>query len=167
MDWTLLIPGIVGAFVGVMGWLLVGLYIQRRQFARQAMTAARAVYFELDMNRVAIDVARRYHSFAPLGRGAFDRLLPEMAMLLPAEELRTVVGAYLSHAGYQQAATNDELPAAVRDQSLGAILGAHELALDVLGRRAFSASEARALRGGGESEPKAESTAATAGLERR
>ena len=52
-----LLPGIIGSFVGVTGWLLVGLYIQRRQFMRQARNAAKAVYFELDVNRSAIEVA--------------------------------------------------------------------------------------------------------------
>src|SRR2546428_12646814 len=32
---SLLLPGIVGAFVGVIGWLFPGMYIQRRQFLRQ------------------------------------------------------------------------------------------------------------------------------------
>jgi uncharacterized protein YneF (UPF0154 family) len=45
---SLLLPGIVGAFVGVIGWLFVGMYIQRRQFMRQAKNGARAVYFEID-----------------------------------------------------------------------------------------------------------------------
>lgn len=49
MEWRDLLPGIIGSFVGVMGWLLVGLYIQRRQFVRQARNAAKAVYFELDV----------------------------------------------------------------------------------------------------------------------
>src|SRR5947208_2692474 len=39
------LPGIIGSFIGVMGWLLVGLYIQRRQFLRQGRNAAKAVYF--------------------------------------------------------------------------------------------------------------------------
>ena len=38
-----LLPVIVGAFVGAIGWLIVGLFIQRQQFARQAKNAARAV----------------------------------------------------------------------------------------------------------------------------
>ena len=58
MDWRDLLPGIIGSFVGVMGWLLVGLYIQRRQFVRQARNAAKAVYFELDVNLAALSVAR-------------------------------------------------------------------------------------------------------------
>ena len=58
MEWRDLLPGVIGSFVGVMGWLLVGLYIQRRQFMRQARNAAKAVYFELDVNRMAIAVAQ-------------------------------------------------------------------------------------------------------------
>ena len=37
----------------MVGWLLVGVYMQRRQFARQAMNAGRAVYFELLINRMS------------------------------------------------------------------------------------------------------------------
>ena len=48
MEWQAIIPAIIGSFVGVMGWLVVGIYIQRRQFMRQARNAAKAVYFELD-----------------------------------------------------------------------------------------------------------------------
>jgi len=54
MDWRDLPPGIIGSFVGVMRWLLVGLYIQRRQFVRQARNAAKAVYFELDVHLAAL-----------------------------------------------------------------------------------------------------------------
>jgi hypothetical protein len=147
MDLQVLLPGIVGAFVGVIGWLGVGLYIQRRQFGRQARTAARAVYFELDVNRVAIQVARDYGSFAPLARSTFDRMLPELAMLLQADELREVVAAYMAHAGYQQAATNDDLPATVRETSLAGVLASKERAQALIVRRAFCAQEEAALVG--------------------
>jgi hypothetical protein len=143
-----LIPGILGAFVGVIGWLFVGIYIQRRQFLRQARMAARAVYFELDVNRVALSVARDFGSFAPLDRTSFERLLPELAMLLTAPELKTLVSAYMAHAGYQQlSAGADPLPPEVRARALESILAAHEAALETLQRRAFSAEEARALTG--------------------
>lgn len=140
-----LVPGIIGAFVGVVGWLAVGMYIQRRQFLRQARSAARAVYFELDVNRVAVLIARDLGSFTSLDRSSFERLLPELATLFPAAELRTIVSAYMTHAGYQQAAGDPQLPALVRSQLLGAILSAHDEALDVLRARAFSTDEARAL----------------------
>ena len=45
-----LLASLVGAFFGAAGWLLVGLYMQRRQVQRDARNAARAVYFELVMN---------------------------------------------------------------------------------------------------------------------
>ena len=75
MDWTTLVPAIIGAFVGVMGWLIVGLYIQRRQFHRQARNAAKAVYFELDVNLATISVARDHGLFSDLDRSSFERLL--------------------------------------------------------------------------------------------
>ncbi len=148
MELEKLVPGMIGAFVGVIGWLFVGIYIQRRQFLRQARMAARAVYFELDVNRVALTVARDFGSFAALDRTSFERLLPELAMLLSAPELKTIVSAYMAHAGYQQlSAGADPLPTEVRSRALGSILAAHEAALETLQRRAFSAEEARALAG--------------------
>jgi hypothetical protein len=145
MDLERLLPGIIGAFVGVVGWLLVGLFIQRRQFVRQARNAARAVYFEVDVNRMNVEVARDYGSFTPLSRTAFDRLLPELATLLSPSQLRTLVSAYMAHAGYQQAASDPELPPSVRRDSLDAILGAHTGGLNVLRERAFTRTELRGL----------------------
>ena len=140
-----LLPGIIGSFVGVMGWLLVGLYIQRRQFMRQARNAAKAVYFELDVNKVAVGVARDHGSFSRLDRSSFERLLPELATLLPADELRVVADAYMTHAGYQQLSADGTLPPDVRRRALDGIGAAHEKALDMLRRRAFSANEARGV----------------------
>lgn len=142
-----LLPGIIGSFVGVMGWLLVGLYIQRRQFMRQARNAAKAVYFELDVNMVAVGVARDHGSFTRLDRSSFERLLPELATLLPADELKVVADAYMTHAGYQQLSTDESLPPDVRRRALDGIGVAHEKALGMLRRRAFSTSEARAISG--------------------
>ena len=53
---------LIGAFFGAFGWLLVGLYMQRRLHDRQARNAARAVYFELAVNRIDVDVALRVAS---------------------------------------------------------------------------------------------------------
>jgi hypothetical protein len=141
-----LLPGIIGSFVGVMGWLLVGLYIQRRQFMREARNAAKAVYFELDVNLTAIAVARDHGSFVELDRSSFERLLPELATLLSAEDLETVVSAYMTHAGYRQLAGRDDLPPDVRRPALTAIAQVHERALDILRIRAFSRKEASAVR---------------------
>ena len=145
MDWRDILPGIIGSFVGVMGWLIVGIYIQRRQFVRQAKNAAKAVYFELDVNLATVSVARDHGMFADLDRSSFERLLPELATLLPAAELRTVVDAYMTHAGYRQLASREDLPSEVRRGALGAFLRAHEGALAALRGRAFSGAEARAM----------------------
>ncbi len=145
MDWRDLLPGIIGSFVGVMGWLLVGLYIQRRQFVRQARNAAKAVYFELDVNRAALSVARDHGLFADLDRSSFERLLPELATLLSAADLRTVVDAYMANAGYRQLASRDDLPAEVRRVALNAMTDAHDRALATLRIRAFTSAEARAM----------------------
>ena len=145
MDWRDLLPGIIGSFVGVMGWLMVGIYIQRRQFVRQARNAAKAVYFELDVNRSTIEVAREHGLFADLDRSSFERLLPELATLLRAPELRIVVDAYMTHAGYRQLASREDLPAEVRRTAMGAYREAHRRALTTLRSCAFSSAETRAL----------------------
>lgn len=147
MEWRDLVPGVIGSFVGVTGWLLVGLYIQRRQFVRQARNAAKAVYFELDANRTTISVARDHGLLADLDRSSFERLLPELATLLTARDLRAVVDAYMTHAGYRQLASGDDLPVDVRRQALGKFLDAHSHALARLRLSAFSDAEMRAIDG--------------------
>jgi hypothetical protein len=140
-----LLPGIIGSFVGVMGWLLVGLYIQRRQFMRQARNAAKAVYFELDVNRSTVEVAHDHGLFADLDRSSFERLLPELATLLSGPQLKTVVGAYMTHAGYRQLAAQQELPPNVRRSALEKFVEEHDAALAALGSSAFTPTEARAM----------------------
>ena len=142
---TLLLPGIVGAFVGVIGWLFVGMYIQRRQFMRQAKNGARAVYFEIEMNLVRVEVARQYGSYAPLSSTSFERLLPELATWLQPDQLQTVVTAYMGHAGYDQASSNSEFPPELRQQAMTGILDSQEQALDLLRAKAFSTRQARQL----------------------
>jgi hypothetical protein len=153
MEISALVPAIIGSFVGVMGWLLVGLYIQRRQFQRQARNAAKAVYFELDVNRATIAVAREHSLLADLDRSSFERLLPELATLLDALDLQVVVEAYMTHAGYRQLASRSDLPVEVRRAALGAFLDAHSRALDVLRKRAFTDREAQAVKARAEGQP--------------
>lgn len=153
MDWRDLLPGIIGSFVGVMGWLAVGIYIQRRQFVRQARNAAKAVYFELDVNRSTVVVAREHGLFADLDRSSFERLLPELATLLSAPELRTVVDAYMTHAGYRQLASQGDLSAEVRRAGLAAFADVHVRALSTLRARAFTSGEMRALEAHTHREP--------------
>ena len=145
MEWQVVVPAIIGSFVGVMGWLLVGIYIQRRQFIRQARNAAKAVYFEIDVNRATIAVAREHGLFSDLDRTSFERLLPELATLLAGPELRTVVDAYMTHAGYRQLASQADLPTEVRRAALGMFSAAHDRALATLRSRAFTPAEARAV----------------------
>jgi hypothetical protein len=145
MEWRDLLPGIIGSFVGVMGWLLVGIYIQRRQFMRQARNAAKAVYFEVDVNRATIAVAREHGLFAALDRSSFERLLPELATLMPPVDLRPVVDAYMTHAGYGQLSSQDDLPDDVRHSVLGTFLDVHDRALGRLQARAFTRAEAKAI----------------------
>lgn len=141
-----LLPGIIGSFVGVMGWLLVGLYIQRRQFRRQARNAAKAVYFEMDVNLATISVARDHGLFSDLDRSSFERLLPELATLLSGGDLRVVVDAYMTHAGYRQLAARTDLPADVRRSALQAFADVHQGGLQVLRACAFSDSEMSAIQ---------------------
>jgi hypothetical protein len=141
VDFEKLFIGAFGAGVGVVGWLLVGLYIQRRAMDRASREAARAVYFELASNHLNIFVALEYGSFGPLSRTSFERLLPELAAWLPIEELQAVSVAYMGQAGYDQASRAEDIPANVRRQSLLAIHDAHRIAVGLLRARAFTASE--------------------------
>lgn len=137
--------GISGAIVGVVGWLLVGMYIQRRAHDRQARDAGRAVYFELGSNHLTVFMAAEYGVFGNLSRSTFDRLLPELATWLPAAELQALVIAYLGHSGYDQAAQDEELPAEMRRVALSAMLEAHRVAVELLRRRVFTKREIATL----------------------
>lgn len=139
------ISALIGAFFGAAGWLLVGLYMQRRAHDRQARNAARAVYFELEVNRIDIDVAMRHGVYQPLSRTSFERLLPELSTWLRAAELQTLAKAYMSHAGYQQLERDPAIPEAVRRGLLERIVAEHNAASRVLRSRAFTAREAAGL----------------------
>ena len=140
-----LIPALVGAVFGSLGWLVVGLFIQRAQFMRQARNATRAVYIELEMNRLNIATAREYGAYLPLSRSSFERLLPELATWLPPVDLRLVAAAYMSHAGYEQARSAPDLPAPMRLEALSAILAAHDEALKLLAGLVFSRAERKSV----------------------
>ena len=145
MNLSVLVPGIVGAICGALGWLLVGLYMTGRQNTRVAKNAGRAVYFELAMNRMSVEVALEYGAFTPLGRSSFDRLLPELATWLAPEALQTIVAAYMSHVGYGQASEDRQLPDDVRHQALSGILGTQERAIALLRGRVFTDDEGRRM----------------------
>jgi hypothetical protein len=145
VDLDRLLTAFIGAFLGAAGWLVVGIYLSRRQHHLQARNAARAVYFEISMNAVDVEVARQAAVFQPLRRGSFDRLLPELATWLGADELQSITRAYMSQAGYDQAQRDTQLPAPVRQALLDRVLAEHRHAAQVLLRRAFSQSEAARL----------------------
>jgi len=136
-----LLVGITGAVVGVVGWLGVGIYIQRRDARRRARNAGRAVFFELGANLLAIFSAMEYGLFSPLSRASYDQLLPELATWLPADELQALVLPYLGQGAYAQMAAGDDLPPEVRHASLSMQLDAHRTALDLLRHRVFSPAE--------------------------
>ena len=145
MELSQFLAALVGAFFGAAGWLVVGVYLQRRSNERAARNAARAVYFELAMNEIDIDVAAKHGVFNPLRRNSFDRLLPELATWLEPDELESIARAYMSHAGYDQAHRDEELPPPVKAALVGRVLTEHVQASDLLRRRAFSAKEAARL----------------------
>ena len=145
MELSQFLTALVGAFFGAAGWLFVGLYMQRRANERQARNAARAVYFELAMNEIDIDVAVKHGVFGTLRRSSFDRLLPELATWLEAEELESIARAYMSHAGYEQTQRDDKLPAQIRNAVLAKVQAEHEGAAILLRRRSFSEREAARL----------------------
>jgi hypothetical protein len=145
MDADRLLTAVIGAFFGAAGWLLVGLYMQRRQYERQARNAARAVYFELTVNHIDVDVALQHGAFGALARTSFERLLPELATWLRAEELEIIARAYMSHAGYEQLHRDATIPAPVRTALLHRILDEQTAAVALLRNRAFSKRDAARL----------------------
>ena len=126
MELTPVLTPVLSALLGAIGALCVGLLIQRSQFRRVARNATRAVYIELESNRLHISMARDYGSYLALSRSAFDRLLPELSTWLSAVDLRLVAAAYMSHAGYEQARSAPDLPAELRRAALGGIVAAHD-----------------------------------------
>jgi hypothetical protein len=155
---------VLGATFGALGWLVVGLYISRRQYERRAKNAARAVYFELDVDRINVELARDHGIYQGLVRSSFDRLLPELATWLSVPELRTVTKAYMSHAGYEQVQRDTAIPAPVRTALLARTAEAHAAALRVLSSRAFSPREIAAMEAaeGGSGVARESGTPATA-----
>ena len=141
MDFERLAPVVIGAVFGALGWLIVGLYMQRKANDRLARNAGRAVYFELAMNEIDVEVASTHAVYGQLRRGAFDRLLPELATWLEPDQLETVVRAYMSHAGYDQVQRDDKLPPPIKTALLKRVLDEHALATTLLRKRVFSAKE--------------------------
>jgi hypothetical protein len=140
-----LLVGVTGAMVGVIGWLCVGIYIQRREARRRARNAGRAVYFELGANQLAVFTALEYGSFGPLSRATYDQLLPELATWLPADELQALALAYLGQGAYAQVSSDEGLPGEARTVSLEALLEAHRVALELVRQRVFSNAEIASL----------------------
>ncbi len=140
-----LLIGLTGTLVGVIGWLFVGIYIQRRDARRRARNAGRAVYFELGANQLAIFTALEYGMFGPLSRASYDQLLPELSTWLPADELQALVMAYLGQGGYAQVAGEPSLPGRARSAALEALLEAHRIALELLRKRVFTPQEVTSL----------------------
>ncbi len=145
MELSQFLTAVVGAFFGAAGWLCVGIYMQRRAHDLQARNAARAVYFELSMNEIDIDVAASHGVYGNLRRSSFDRLLPELATWLEPEELEAIVRAYMSQSGYEQTQRDDKLPAQVKRALLGRVLAEHSAASALLRKKAFSEREAARL----------------------
>lgn len=145
MDYGQLAIGLTGTLVGVIGWLLVGLYIQGRARQRAARDAARAVYFELSANQLTVFMALEYGMFGSLSRSTYDRLLPEISTYLRIEELQSVTLAYLGHAGYEQFTRETDVPADIRRMALAGLHEAHRTAAALVRARAFDRGELRRL----------------------
>ena len=136
-----LASALVGAFLGGVVTLLVGLTLQRRDRASRARSAARAVWFELGINVVSIELARDHGVFTDLSRSTFERLLPDLATWLPLDDLRAIALAYQGHAGYEQAWHAPDLPAPVRTALLGRLAEVTHQAHARIAARAFARDE--------------------------
>lgn len=145
MELERLLIGVAGACIGVVGWLFVGIHIQRRDHARRAKDAGRALYFELGANHLAIFIALEYGVVGSLVRATFDRLLPELATWLPPAELQAIALAYLGHGGYTQVTADSTLSTDSRQTALRALADAHETALRLIRSRVFTGREVASL----------------------
>jgi hypothetical protein len=141
MELSQLASALVGAFLGGVVTLTVGLTLQRRDRANRARSAARAVWFELGINAVDIELARDHGVFTALSSSAFERLLPELSTWLPLDDLRAIASAYQGHAGYEQAWHDTTLPAPIRTQLLGRLAEVTHQAHDRIAMRAFARDE--------------------------
>lgn len=150
MDLVPIATALIGAVFGALGWFVVGMTIQRRQTERQAKSAGRAVYFELAVNGINVSVAIDHGVLQPLSRSAWDRLLPELASWLPADELLCIARAYMGHAGYEQLRQDASIPAAARRAVLGALGAAHRTAITQLRGRVFTPLEMRQMEEAGD-----------------
>jgi len=147
------LSALIGACFGSLGWLFVGLYINQRTTRSAARSAARAVYFELLLNRANVELAATYGETMPLSRSSYEQLLPQLASLLSANDLSTVAGAYISHVGYEQVRQGRDHPEDARRAALASILGAQVAALERLGEVAFTSAERGDLRLAGDLQP--------------
>jgi len=143
MELGQLASALVGAFLGGIVTLTVGLTLQRRDRGMRARSAARAVWFELGINAVSIELARDHGVFTALSRSTFERLLPDLAIWLPLDDLQAIAFAYQGHAGYEQAWHATDLPAPVRTQLLGRLAEVTHQAHDRIAARAFARDELR------------------------
>jgi hypothetical protein len=141
MDITTLVPGLVGACVGSIGWLFVGLYINRRTGLAAARNAGRAVFFELELNRITVQLARDFGELMSLSRSTYEQLLPQLANLLRPADLSAVAAAYMAHIGYEQLRQPRDHPDDVRRAALTGILGAQEAAIARLKPVVFTPAE--------------------------
>jgi len=96
---------------------------------------------QLETNAAVADVDHARRPACDVEHQSFDRLLPELATWLAAEDLEVIVRAYMSQSGYEQAQRDEKLPVQVRAAVLQTVLGQHRAATDLLGQKAFSAQE--------------------------
>jgi len=141
MEPTQVLSALIGACFGSLGWLLVGHYISRRTSIAGARNAARAVYFELELNRANVELAENYGELMQLSRSSYEQLLPQLANLLEARDLSTVAAAYMSHIGYEQLRGSREHPDEARRLALAGILAAQRAAIERLKQIAFTSAE--------------------------
>lgn len=141
MEPSQVLSALIGACFGSLGWLFVGLYINRRTSLASARNAARAVYFELELNRASLELAETYGELLPLSRSTYEQLLPQLANLLGAGDLSTIARAYMSHMGYEQLRQSRDHPDDARSAALSGILAAQREAVRRLKAVAFTPAE--------------------------
>lgn len=148
MEASQVLSALLGACFGSLGWLFVGLYINHRTSRAVARNAARAVYFELELNRANVELAQTYGELMPLSKSTYEQLLPQLANLLGVADLSKVAAAYMAHIGYEQLRQSRDHPDEARGAALDGILSAQTAAIGRLKTIAFTASEREQLAQG-------------------
>ena len=137
--------GVSGALLGVIGWLFVGMFMQRREHARHARDAGRAVYFELGANHLAVFTALEYGTSGPSAAPPSTPSCPNWRLGCPRPSCRRWRWPTWATAPTTRSLRRPAYLAEARRTALTALAETHRVAVELLRRRVFSPAEIASL----------------------